>query len=58
MRCDELFRMKPITFVPKKGEFYKVQKEIERMINELNITIPILHIRGDLYLIGIQKQIV
>jgi len=53
MRCDELFRMKPILFVPKKGEFYKVQKEIERLINELNITIPIIHIREHLYLIGI-----
>ena len=53
MRCDELFRMKPTLFVPKKGEFYKVQKEIERLINELNITIPIIHIREHLYLIGI-----
>lgn len=50
--------MKPIPFIPQKGEHYKVQKEIERMINELDVTIPIIHVKGEVYLIGSQKQII
>ena len=33
----------------------KVQKEIERMINELDVTIPIIHVKGEVYLIGSSK---
>ena len=58
LKCEELFRMKPIPFIPQKGEHYKVQKEIERMINELDVTIPIIHVKGEVYLIGSQKQII
>jgi len=28
------------------------------MINELDITIPIIHVKGEVYLIGSQKQII
>ena len=55
MKCDELFRSNPIPFIPQKGEHYKVQKEIERMINELDVTIPIIHVKGEVYLIGSSK---
>jgi hypothetical protein len=55
IKCDELFRNKPIPFIPQKGEYYKVQKEIERMINELDVTIPIIHVKGEVYLIGASK---
>jgi hypothetical protein len=58
LKCEELFRMKPIPFIPQKGEYYNVQKEIARMINELDITIPIIHVKGEVYLIGSQKQII
>lgn len=58
IKCDELFRRNPIPFIPQKGEFYKVQKEIERMISELDVTIPIIHVKGEVYLIGSSKQII
>jgi len=50
--------MNPIPFVPRKGEFFQIQKEIERIIKILNITIPIIHVKKDLYLIGTQKLII
>lgn len=40
-------------FVPRKG--VKVDYEIKRMIDEMVITIPIIHIKDKLYLVGIQK---
>jgi hypothetical protein len=55
MKCDELFRSNPIPFIPQKGEHYKFQKEIEIMINELYVTIPIIHVKGEVYLIGSSK---
>jgi len=58
LKCDELFSTRPIPFVAKKGENYKLQKELEKMINELNITIPIVHVKGSVYLVGTQKQII
>ncbi len=55
MKCDELFRINPIHFIPQEGDYYKVQKEIKRMINELDVTIPILHVKREFYLIGSSK---
>ena len=40
-------------FVPRKGE--KVDHELKRMVDELNITIPIVWIKGTLYLVGVNK---
>ena len=57
-KCDELFGMRPIPFVPKKGENFTLEREMERLIIQQNVTIPIVHVKGNVYLIGTQKQIV
>jgi hypothetical protein len=36
-KCDELFNYVPIPFVAKKGENYVLEKEIERLVAQLNI---------------------
>mmetsp|Transcript_38688 Transcript_38688/g.58863 ORF Transcript_38688/g.58863 Transcript_38688/m.58863 type:complete len:133 (-) Transcript_38688:643-1041(-) len=51
--CDDLFEETPIRFQPRKGS--PVDEYIARVVEELKITIPILHIRGSLYLIGAVK---
>ena len=56
--CDELFNLYPIPFSAKKGDNYTLEKEIERLIAQLNITIPIIHVKGQVYLIGTTKQII
>lgn len=43
----------PMQFQPRKG--VKVDYEIKRMIDEMVITIPIVWIKGTLYLVGINK---
>lgn len=55
---EELFRNRPIPFMAKKGENYDLEHEIERQIKELNVTIPICHVKGQIYLIGTQKLII
>lgn len=57
-KCDDLFNSTPIPFVVRKGENYALEKEIHRLINQLNLTIPIIHVKGQVYLIGTQKQII
>jgi hypothetical protein len=57
MKCTELFNMKPIIFQAKKGEYFKLQKELERLIQLNQFTIPIVHVKGMVYLIGAQKSI-
>ena len=57
-KCDELFNLIPIPFIAKKGENYVLEREIERLISQMNITIPIIHVKGMVYLIGTSKQII
>lgn len=40
----------PIKFVPRKGE--KVDHEVKKMIDEMNITIPIIWVNKSIYLVG------
>jgi hypothetical protein len=47
-----LFGNRPIHFIPKKGENFMLEKEIERIITEQNVTIPVMHVKGNVYLIG------
>jgi len=58
IKCDDLFNLYPIPFTAKKGENYVLEKEIERLIAQMNITIPIIHVRGQVYLIGTTKIII
>lgn len=53
-QCDELFEQKPIEFEPRKG--VELDQEIAKLIKEMNIRIPILHIKGKLYLIGHRRM--
>jgi len=39
--------------VPRKGE--KIDAEVKKMIDDMNITIPIVWIKGSMYLVGINK---
>ena len=49
-QCDELFNEAPIEFKPRKDN--EIDQMIARYITENNITIPIIWIKKDLYLIG------
>jgi len=49
-QCDELFKDIPIKFVPRPDS--EIDLAIQLLIEELNIRIPILHIKDRLYLIG------
>jgi len=52
-QCDDLFSQTPIDFVPRKRN--EMDEKILYWIQELNITIPIVHIKNDLYLIGSER---
>ena len=52
-QCEALFMKSPMQFIPRKG--VKVDLELKRMIDEMGITIPIVWIKGTLYLVGINK---
>ena len=53
LQCDELFADTPIKFKPRKGD--ELDEKIMELIELLDITIPVLHIKGKLYLIGSSK---
>lgn len=52
-QCHVLFNKPPMKFLHHKD--VRVENEIKQMIDELNITIPIVHIKGSLYLVGDKK---
>lgn len=52
-QCHVLFNKAPMKFVNRKD--VKVESEIKSLIDELNVTIPIVHIKGSLYLVGVSK---
>mmetsp|Transcript_5424 Transcript_5424/g.9129 ORF Transcript_5424/g.9129 Transcript_5424/m.9129 type:complete len:352 (-) Transcript_5424:8-1063(-) len=52
-QADELFRGVPVEFVPRANN--EVDQAIYMLIKELNINIPILHIKNKLYLIGTNR---
>ena len=58
MKCDELFETAPIPFVAKKGDNYQCEKMMERLIEMHHITIPIIHVKGQIYLVGCSKSII
>ena len=49
-KCLEFFAETPIKFKPKKGN--KLEENLSKLIKKNGITIPIMHVRGQLYLIG------
>jgi len=51
--CEELFTKAPITFVPRKGE--AADKAIKKLIDEMDVTIPIVWVKDSLFLVGINK---
>lgn len=54
MQCDELFKDEPIVFVPRKNN--PIDQRIKILIIEYNLTIPIVHIKDRLYLIGCNRM--
>lgn len=50
---DELFKNEPIKFVARSNQ--KVDQELKKMIEAMNITIPIIWISKSLYLVGDKK---
>ena len=52
-QCDDLFAETPIKFKPKKND--TMDAMISMFIKELGINIPIVWIKGSLYLIGSQR---
>ena len=49
-QCDELFKTSPIEFVPRPDS--EIDASMAEIIKMQNITVPILHIKDRLYLIG------
>jgi len=49
-QCDQLFRTAPIRFKPRRG--HPLDERIAQIIAEKEITIPVVHIKDNLYLIG------
>jgi hypothetical protein len=49
-KCEEFFKDVPIKFKAKKGN--RLEEQMQKIIKKLNITIPIISIRGSLFLIG------
>ena len=47
---SSLFRIPPIPFIARKGD--KVDVELQKLIKELQITVPIIWIKDKLYLVG------
>jgi len=52
-QCDELFDTTPIKFKPRKNEM--IDEMISLYITSLEIMVPIVWIKGNLYLIGSQR---
>jgi hypothetical protein len=46
LKCEELFLSRPIPFIPKKGDNYALEKEMEVMLSAMNVTIPVMHVKG------------
>lgn len=51
--CDEIFSEPIIDFNPRREN--ELDKAIAKMIKENNVTIPIVHIKGSLYLVGTSR---
>lgn len=49
-QSQQLFQAAPIPFKARKSS--PVDLELKRMVDEMNITIPIVWIQGSLYLVG------
>lgn len=52
-KCEELFKTAPIVFQPREES--TVDKELAKMMKTMNITIPILWVKGNLYLVGVNR---
>lgn len=53
VQCDELFLTAPIEFRPKKNN--DIDQLLAKLIRDLQITIPIVHIKDSVYLVGSQR---
>lgn len=53
LQCDQLFAIVPISFKARQDN--QIDIMIESMIYDFNISIPIVHIKAKLYLIGVQR---
>jgi hypothetical protein len=52
-KCDEVFKDVIIPFERRKGD--EMDKEVADLLSKLGVTIPVLHIKDSLYLIGSQR---
>lgn len=51
--CDEVFAEVSIPFNRRKGE--EIDKAVADLLAKLGVTIPVLHIKDNLYLVGSQR---
>lgn len=52
-RCDELFDTAPIQFLARDDS--PIDEFLKNMIEKMGVTVPIVWIKGSLYLIGINR---
>lgn len=52
-QCEELFGKPPIPFQPRSDAL--VDDQLKKIIDDLKITIPIVWIKGKLYLVGVNR---
>jgi len=53
-QCIEYFTEAPMQFQPRDG--IQVDEMLLMLIEEMHITIPIIHVKGNTYLVGTQKN--
>lgn len=53
-QCNELFKTAPMEFEPRQNN--EMDMSIDILVKELGVTIPILHIKDKLYLVGPKRM--
>ena len=52
-QCQELFSEPPIDFEPRPGN--KLEEKMDKIIKDNNITIPVINVKDNIYLVGSEK---
>lgn len=53
LQCDELFMTAPIVFKPNKNS--EIDMALAKLVRDLKITMPVVHVKESCYLIGSQR---
>ena len=51
--CESLFKKPSVIFMPRRGD--ALESKLGELISDLGVTLPIIHIKKTLYLVGTQR---